>query len=53
MPNAEWKEIPIRLESIRIFFRVVFSFEKLDEELFLFILLSPNLQTPHPFPKTH
>lgn len=53
MPNVEWKEIPIRLESIRIFFWVVFSFEELDEELFLFILLSPNLQTLYHFPKTH
>lgn len=53
MPNAECKEIPIRLQSIHIFFWVVFSFEELDEELFLFILLSSNLQTPYHFPKTH
>lgn len=54
IPNAEWKEIPIRLESIHVFFFfwVVFSFEELDE-LFLFILLSPNLQNPYRFPKTH
>lgn len=48
MPNAEWKGIAIKLESIHI---LVFSFEDSDEELFLFILLSSNLQNLYHFPK--
>lgn len=53
MPNAEWKGITVKLESIHIFFSAVFSFEHSDEELFLFILLSSNLQNLYHFPKTH
>lgn len=53
MPNAEWKGITIRLESIHFFFSVVFSFEDSDEELFLLILLSSNLQNLYHFPKAH
>lgn len=53
MPNAEWKGITVRLESIHIFSSVVFSFEDSDEELFLFILLSSNLQNLYHFPRTH
>lgn len=54
VPNAEWKGITMRLESIHIFFSsVVFSFEASDEELFLFILLSSNLQNLYHFPKMH
>lgn len=35
------------------FSSVVFSFEDSDEELFLFILLSSNLQNLYHFPKMH